>query len=156
MKIKSEYNFFCRDYGGFVKSPFGNSYNKKFLLFSIVCQINFVINAVNEFIEEETSTKLRFSYLLYYYICDILSDINTLCCTAFAINNEYYSAEFRNAMAHYKLGIALKENEVKNDCIFGLSQKILGIDCQKLKMKVINELKQVRDEINAFLKIPSN
>ncbi len=41
--INTNYRFSTDDYGGFIKSPVGNKFSYKFLLFSIYCQINFVI-----------------------------------------------------------------------------------------------------------------
>ena len=54
------------DYGGFVKSPVGNVFSDKFVLFSVLCQINFIICCVDSWIREEISIKMRFAYLLYY------------------------------------------------------------------------------------------
>ena len=56
--------FSISDYGGFVKSPVGNEFSCRFLLFTIYCQINFIIKCINDFIESEISTKLRLSYML--------------------------------------------------------------------------------------------
>ena len=38
-------NVYDRDYGGFIKSPVGNKYSDKFVLFSILCQI--IVNDFN-------------------------------------------------------------------------------------------------------------
>jgi hypothetical protein len=54
--------FMTSDYGGFIKSPVGNKFSDKFVLFSILCQINFVLVCVNDYIIEECTTKLRFMY----------------------------------------------------------------------------------------------
>lgn len=101
-----------KDYGGFVKSPLGCSYNVNFMLFSIMCQINFV-KVANDLIKDEMSKKLRFSNL-FYYLCNVISSVDDLCKTSLFIGNKYYSEEFRNCMAHYKLGVALKETELKD------------------------------------------
>lgn len=152
-KINSNFHFCSKDYGGFVKSPFGNKYDYKFLLFSILCQINFIVFAIDKYIVDETSTKLRFAYILYYYLLTLLPDIKEKLDINITINNRYYSDDFRNAMAHYKLGIALKENDIiDSDHMFGLTQKFFGEDYYTVKNKVISELynagKQIKDIIN--------
>ena len=123
------------------------------MLFSIMCQINFVVKAVNDFVKEETPTKLRFSYLLYYYLCGIISGVNDMCGTSLVIDQKYYSEQFRNAMAHYKLGVALKEKDLKDDFDFGLSQKLLKVEYSSLKKDIINELTYLGEQINHILKI---
>lgn len=51
--IKTDSVFSTSDYGGFVKSPVGNEFSYRFLLFTIYCQINFIIKCIDEFIENE-------------------------------------------------------------------------------------------------------
>lgn len=64
--VDTSIKYDVRDYGGFVKSPVGNTFSDKFVLFSILCQINFIICCVDSWVREEVSTKMRFAYLLYY------------------------------------------------------------------------------------------
>ncbi len=102
---------------------------------------------------DETSTKLRCSYLLYYYLLKVLPDINTQYNCAYYMNNKFYCDVFRNAMAHYKLGVLLKENEIKeNDIMFGLTQKCFGMDYISVKNSIISELKglsvQLKETLN--------
>lgn len=74
-------------------------------------------------IGEEIPTKLRFSYILYYYLCDILPQVNSMHKTNFCLDTRYQFGEFRNAMAHYKLGVYLKTDEVIiSDLMFGMTQ----------------------------------
>ena len=149
--INENYSFSTKDYGGFVKSPLGRSYNVKFMLFSITCQINFVVKAVSDLVKDETPTKLMFSYLLYYYLCDVISSVNDLCKTSLTINKKYFSKEFRNSMAHYKLGVSLKKTELKDDPIFGLSQKVLNVEYFVLKKGIIDELTQLNRQIDSII-----
>lgn len=141
-----------RDYGGFVKSPVGNYFSDKFVLFSILCQINFIIECVDGFIDEEISTKLRFSYLLYFYLLKIIPQINEKLNSNFSVNRKWFSEKFRNAMAHYKMGIALKENEINyGDLFFGLTQKYLNTDYFTVKNDVINYLRKLAYQIDNYL-----
>ena len=149
--ITDKHSFSTKDYGSFVNSPLGHSYSTKFMLFSIMCQINLVVKAVNDLVEDEIPTKLRFSYLLYYYLCGMISSVNNMCKTSLNIDKKYYSENFRNAMAHYKLGIALKESELKDDPVFGLSQKILNVEYTVLRNYIINELTKLSEQIDSII-----
>ena len=140
------------DYGGFVKSPIGNHFSDKFVLFSILCQINFIVECVDGFIVEEVSTKLRMSYLLYFYLLKIIPQINEKLNTTFTVNKKWYSDKFRNAMAHYKMGIALKEHEiVYDDLFFGLTQKYLNADYYTAKNDIIDYLRILANQIDNYL-----
>lgn len=65
-QVNNELQFGVQDYGGFIKSPVGNVYSDKFVLMSILCQINFLLYGIEKWINNEIPTKLRFGYLLYY------------------------------------------------------------------------------------------
>lgn len=151
-EIKSDYNFSTKDYGGFVKSPFGNKYNYKFLLFTILCQINFIIYSVDKFIVDETSTKLRFAYILYYYLLELLTDIKEILNISIIMDDKYHSDVFRNAMAHYKLGVSLKENDIiDSDPMFGLTQKLFSEDYYTVKNNIISELDKAGKQIQSII-----
>lgn len=150
--VKPNCVFDDKDFGGFIKSPVGNRYGIKFLLLCIYCQINFIIHCIDEFIVEETSSKLRFAYILYYYLLNAIPKINEDIKSNFSIDNKYYNELFRNSMMHYKLGVALKENElVEDDHMYGLTQKFFHTDYLTLKNGVINELKNLKFQLKEFL-----
>lgn len=147
-------HFHYRDYGGFVKSPVGNKFSYRFVLFSILCQLNFVLYAVDRYIVPEIPTKLRFAYILYYYLCDMLLKINAKHGTSFSLNRSFYSQEFRNAMAHYKVGVYLKPNDiVPDDPMFGMTQKAFGHNFYMVKDSVFDELKSISRQLEDFLKL---
>lgn len=142
------------DYGGFVKSPVGNKFSEKFVLLCLVCQINFIIECINKTVTDEVSTKLRIGYLLYYYICNAIDDINNKCKTNFIISNKYYSTKFRNAMAHYKLGVSLSKNDlIKDDLFFGLTDKLFNKPYLEIKNFIYQELGNLSKQIKKYLKI---
>lgn len=150
--INSNLKFRYQDYGGFIKSPVGNKFSFRFVLFSILCQINFVIYAVDQYIVPEIPTKLRFAYILYYYLCDVLPHINAAHGTSFTLSRDIYSQEFRNAMAHYKLGVYLKECEIlPHDPMFGMTQKAFGTDFYQTKNEVIGELNALANQLEKYL-----
>jgi len=152
--VDKNMNFTFKDYGGFVKSPFGNRFSDKFVLFSIVCQINFIMICIEKYIKEECTTKLRFEYLQYYYLTNVLGEINETLNTDFTIDQQWKSDLFRNSMAHYKIGVALKPSEIKyDDLMFGLTQKYFRQDYLSLKKKILTNLQSVSDQIEEYLRI---
>ena len=153
--INRNIKFSVSDYGGFVKSPVGNEFSDKFVLFSLLCQINFIIKCIDEFIIDETTTKLRFSYILYYYVLEILPEINSKLHLGLFMDGKWKSPGFRNSMAHYKVGVALKECEmVSTDPFFGIVQKYFpGCDYFTLKSGVIKELHSLASQLRDYLKL---
>lgn len=153
-EVCADLKFQFRDYGGFEKSPVGNAFSYRFVLFSLLCQVNFMLYAVDKFIVPEIPAKLRFAYILYYYLCDTLPQINNMHGTSFHVNREYHSQDFRNAMAHYKVGVYLRANEiVPKDPMFGLTQKAFNCDFGKVKHAIFCELKSLSMQIERFLKL---
>ncbi len=150
--VDKSFFFETKDYGGFVKSPYGREYSSLFLLYTIQCQVNFVIYAVNAFIKCECSSKLRFAYMLYYYLLQILPQINKNLGTAFSMDTTYLSQPLRNAMAHYKVGVALKEIEiVDTDLMYGLTQKYLNMDYLITKDGIYKELTKLKEQISRYI-----
>ena len=152
--VNSNLHFSDQDYGGFVRSPVGNKFSYRFVLFSILCQVNFVVYALDRYIIPEISTKLRFAYILYYYLCDMLPQINEAHNTSFTLSGDFYSQDFRNAMAHYKLGVYLKAQEIlPDDPMFGLTHKAFNCDYQEIKRNIFCELKSLSTQIETYLQL---
>lgn len=153
-EINANLHFHYRDYGGFVKSPVGNKFSYRFVLFSILCQLNFVLYAVDQYIVPEIPTKLRFAYMLYYYLCDVLPKINVKYGTSFSLNQNYYSTEFRNAMAHYKVGVYLKAHEIMpEDPMYGMTQKAFNCDFYQAKSEIMKELMMLASQLESYLNL---
>ena len=152
--VNNDFKFGVRDYGGFVKSPVGNKFSDKFVLLSIICQINFLLYGVERWIKEEIPTKLRFGYILYFSLMNVIEQINTKLGTALKIDTKWKSDKFRNAMAHYKLGIVLKENElISSDVMFGLTEKIFGEDYYTVKKSIYKEMEGLAKQIGEYLEL---
>ena len=153
-EVNPNLRFQYRDYGGFVKSPAGNKFSYRFVLFSILCQLNFILYAVDQYIVPVIPTKLRFAYILYYYLCDMLPKINAKHGTSFSLNRSFYSQEFRNAMAHYKIGVYLKAHEiVPEDPMYGMTQKAFGCDFYQVKNDIISEMKKLAVQLESYLRL---
>jgi len=97
---------------------------------------------------------LRLSYVLYYYLLGVLPDINLRYNCNYKMGNKYNSDLFRNAMAHYKLGVLLKESGIiEEDIMYGLTQKCFGTDYYIVKNHIITELKGLSVQIKNTLGI---
>ncbi len=156
LKIDNSIVFDCKDYGGFVKSPVGNNFSDKFVLFSILCAINFIIYGIDEYIVQDITTKLRLAYIQYYYLLDQIPQINKHLNTQFYMNSQWVDSQkkFRNCMAHYGIGIVLSQKEViKTDLFGGLTQKIFGEDWISIKYSIMNELRKLSEQISNYLEI---
>ncbi|WP_306756871.1 hypothetical protein [Agathobacter rectalis] len=153
--VNTDFKFDVQDYGGFIKSPVGNVYSDRFVLLSILSQINFLLYCVDQWIKDEIPTKLRLGYLLYFSLLNVNEQINTKLGITFKIDTSWKSDRFRNAMAHYKLGIVLKENElISGDAMFGLTRKLFGEDYLIVKKSIYKELKGLAKQIGEYLELP--
>lgn len=151
------FKFDTCEYGGFQKSPVGNDFSDKFVLFSILSQINFLLYGVEQWIKEEIPTKMRFLYLLYYSLLEAIPQINQKLGTPFRMDRKWNSKEFRNAMAHYKLGVALKEEDlIVDDKLFGLTQKFFDEPYMKVKKSIVSELLGFSKQIERYLQVDRN
>lgn len=57
-------------------------------------------------------------------------------------------------MAHYKLGILLKENEIKeNDMMYGLTNKVWGSGYEEVKNEIILVLANLANQIEEYLEL---
>lgn len=144
------------DYGGILKSPMGNHFSNEFVLFSILSTINFIVVGINEYIRFDIPAKLRLSYIQYYYLAMQLSALNEMFKHSFYLNPEWIDSQhkFRNCMAHYGLGVALKQNEVdENDLFGGLTIKYFKKDWITLLELINAELVSFATQISVFLKL---
>lgn len=150
--VNAEMQFMTKDYGGFIKSPLGHEFNDNFILFSLLGQIQYLLICVDSYIIEECSTKLRFEYILYYYLVAIIPSINERLNVSLTIDTQYHSALFRNAMAHYSLGVALKPSEIiGSDPLGGLTQKYFDCDYNFLKNYITEHLNMLAKQIKSIL-----
>ena len=151
--IKTQtYNY--RDDGGFIKIPFGNEFSINHVLFSCLCTINFVLYGIEKIIIDEVATKLRMEYICYYYMKRLLDQIHDELGVDFSMSDQYISQEFRNSLAHYKLGIMLKKDDlILSDPLKGLTQKIFQTDYNSIKNFTLNELTNSAKMIEMYLGI---
>lgn len=155
LSLNNNIEFDNEDYCGFIKSPTGhNKYHKSFVLFSLLCMINFLILCIDKYVLEESPTKLRFLYIQYFYIVHIIQEINTNFNSNFKINDTWYCEKMRNCMAHYGLGNVLNQNEVNiNDEFGGLTYKLFNCNWIELKSNILIELKNLAEQLQNYMNI---
>jgi len=150
--INDNLTFRYEDYHFFSKCPRGVKNFDEFLLFSILCNVNFVRIFINQYFIDEFPAKLRFAYLQYYYLTTLIPQMNQKLATAFTINFQYKNDKFRNCMAHYGLGVVLKETDIiENDMLFGLSNHLLDMSYTELKTAIYSELDLFSEQLTKHL-----
>lgn len=139
-----------RDYHFYRKSPMKLKNNLGFVLFCILCNINYITEFIDKYFIEEIPQKFKYAYLQYYYICDFLEELNITNKTNYYIDKELKNRSLRNCFAHYGLGQFLKETEVDDkDVLKGLTKKAFNMDyysCKELLYKYLKDLKNQIEE----------
>lgn len=140
------------DYHFYKKTPLKLNNDFGFLLFSILCSINFPIEFIENYFTEEIPQKFKFAYLQYYYLCNFIPQLNSQNNTCFSIDNRLYDRSLRNCLAHYGLGQYFKEYDIINsDTLKGLTNKALGMDYLTAKNELYQILKDLANQIKGYI-----
>ena len=138
------------DYHFYKNCPLKRKTELGFLLFSILCSVNYAIEFIDNYFIEEISPKFKFAYLQYYYLCDFIKELNAVNGTTFRINESLKNREFRNCLAHYGLGQYISENElIIDDILKGLTNKAFNMDYLYAKGKLYDYLTELANQIEA-------
>ena len=138
------YSFAYKDYHFYNDCPLKKCDMLSFVLFSILCSVNFVLEFVDKYFIEEIPQKFKFAYLQYYYLCDFIQDLNRKNNIDFYLNVSLVNTDFRNCLAHYGLGQYMNEEDIiDEDVLKGLTVKAFDMDyysTKKLLYKYLSEL----------------
>lgn len=141
-----------KDYHFYKDCPLTLKNSLGFILFSILCNINYTTEFVEKYFVEEIPQKFKFAYLQYYYLCDFIKDLNINNDTQFHLNNSLQHREFRNCLAHYGLGQFLTEDDVTfNDKLKGLTEKAFNMDYSTAKECLYSYLNDLTAQITEFI-----
>lgn len=136
------------DYHFYKNSPLKMNDDFGFLLFSILCSINYAIEFIENYFIDEIPQKFKFAYLQYYYLCDFIKELNSRKNTNFYLDDCLYDRNFRNCIAHYGLGQYINESEIISDDILkGLTNKAFGKDYLTTKKELFEILKSLTKQI---------
>jgi hypothetical protein len=145
-------NIIYKDYHFYKNSPLKMSDDFGFLLFSILCSINYAIEFIENYFIDEIPQKFKFAYLQYYYLCDFIKEVNAQKNTDFYIDDSLYDRNFRNCVAHYGLGQYISETEIISDDILkGLTNKAFGKDYLTTKVELYEILKSLTKQIRQII-----
>ena len=138
------------DYHFYENCPLKVKTELGFLLFSILCSVNYAIEFIDQYFVEEIPQKFKFAYLQYYYLCDFIKELNAANGTTFYINESMKDRNFRNCLAHYGLGQYLSESDlIDNDILKGLTNKAFNMNYSDAKDKLYFCLTELTNQIEA-------
>ncbi|MBV1820158.1 hypothetical protein L0P54_08250 [Anaerosalibacter bizertensis] len=150
--INKSINSKVKDYHFNPRTPLKNKSFDQFVLFSILCTINYLIYFIDRFVIKEFPYKLRFAYLQYYYLVELISQINNKLNTTITVDNSWVSREFRNCMAHYGLMQTMKKSDIiEDDLLKGISIKIFKKDYYEFKEIIYNELERLSLQLEELI-----
>lgn len=136
------------DYHFYKNCPLKIKNEYGFLLFSILCSINYTIEFIDKYFVEEIPQKFKFAYLQYYYLCDFINEVNDANGTCFHLNDSLKNRSFRNCLAHYGLGQFMSETDIlSNDVLKGLTDKAFGVDYTSTKKLLYQYLEELVQQI---------
>ncbi|KEI08614.1 hypothetical protein Z957_06925 [Clostridium sp. K25] len=141
-----------KDYHFYRNSPLRMNDDFGFLLFSILCSINYVIEFIENYFIDEIPQKFKYAYLQYYYLCKFIKEVNTQKNTDFYIDDCLFDRNFRNCLAHYGLGQYISETEIISDDILkGLTNKAFGKDYLTTKVELYEILRSLTKQIKQII-----
>lgn len=140
------------DYHFYKYCPLKTKTDFGFVLFSILCSVNYAIEFIDQYFVEEIPQKFKFAYLQYYYLCDFIKELNATNGTTFYINDSMKDRNFRNCLAHYGLGQYLSESDlIDDDVLKGLTNKAFNMNYSDAKDKLYFYLTELTNQIEAEL-----
>ena len=143
-----------KDYHFYNNCPIGNKTGLGFLLFSVLCSVNYAIKFIDRFFVDEIPQKFKCAYLQYYYLCSFVSELNMENDIDIFINKSLRNGSFRNCLAHYGLGQYLSESDLcPGDPLKGLTKKAFNIDYFTAKEKLYNYLEELTEQIKVIIRL---
>ena len=146
-----------KDYHFYKNCPINNKTDLGFLLFSILCSVNYATKFIDRLFLDEIPQKFKIAYLQYYYLCEFILELNATNGTNLFINDALKNRKSRNCLAHYGLGQYLSENELHpDDPLKGLTQKSFNLDYYGTKTLLYSFLTELTDQIKMLVRLNSN
>ena len=141
-----------KNYHFFKNCPLREKSELGLVLFSILCNINYVTVFIENYFTEEIPQKFKFAYLQYYYLCSFMSDLNQANGTKIKLNASLCNRELRNSLAHYGLGQYMSEKDILSaDTMKGLTIKALHMESIEAKQRLFDYLTELRDQIESII-----
>lgn len=123
-------------------------------LYCVYCNINFSLYYINKIILEEHPFKLKSMYITYYYLVDMVDEINKRFNQNIIIDDTMKNREFRNALVHYgvkKSGITIEDIK-EEDIMKGLTYFFFDKSYLSVKKFISAELEKVSLQLEEIIK----
>lgn len=141
-----------KDYHFFEKNPLRKNNELGFVLFSVLCTINYIIEFWDKIIIDEIPQKFKFAYIQYYYLCDFICGMNRETGLNLIIDKSLYNRNVRNCFVHYGLGMFLNESDIiDDDLLKGITQKAFGYDYKTSKEMLYSILRSLTNQIESLI-----
>ena len=148
----TEHTVTYKDFHFFDNSPLKIKSHEGFILFSILCSLNYITKFIEGYYVAEVPQKFKYAYLQYYYLCDFVKDFNEHNNTDFFLNDSMQHRELRNCLAHYGLGQFMTEDDiVEDDLLKGLTIKAFSMGYLEAKKKIYEYLNSLTIQIEEFI-----
>lgn len=140
-----------KDYHFYSNCPLKVKNDLGLVLFSIICSVNYITKFLDRYIIEEIPQKLKLAYLQYYYLCDFIDDLNKEEKTSFHIDKSLKNSKFRNNLAHFGLGVDMKDEDIiDDDLLKGLTAKYFGLSYIDTKERIFNYLNDLVKQLEDY------
>lgn len=141
-----------KDYHFYKNCPITLKNDMGFVLFSILCNINYVIEFIDKYFVEEIPQKFKFAYLQYYYLCNFIKELNLVENMSFDLDDSLKNRDVRNCLAHYGLGQFMKASDIdENDVLKGITIKAFNMDYHSCKEQLYSYLRALARQIKDVL-----
>jgi len=141
-----------KDYHFFDHCPLKEKSELGVVLFSILCNINYVTVFIENYFTEEIPQKFKFAYLQYYYLCDFIKDLNGFNGSELTLDSSLQDRNFRNCLVHYGLGQYIEEKDIiSTDVLKGLTLKAFHLEYIEVKRQLFDCLNRLRDQIQDII-----
>lgn len=151
-KINTNIKLAYKDFHFFKNCPITMKNELGFVLFSILCSINYILEFIDKIVIAEIPIKFKSAYLLYYYLCGFIIDLNNTNSLNLKLNNSLYSTDLRNCLAHYGLKKYMSSDDIiQEDVLKGLTVKTFGKNYYETKELLFNSLKSLRNQIELLI-----
>ena len=139
-----------KDYHFYNNCPLKLKNNFSFVLFSVLCNINYIIEFIDKYFVDEIPQKLKFVYLQYYYLCDFIKNLNDFNGSNYVLDTSLKNRNFRNCIAHYGLGQFMENSDIiETDILKGLTYKAFNMDYISTKQLLYKYLKDLTQQIKS-------
>lgn len=148
----ADFNVTYADFHFLNNSPIKVKSIDGFIMFCILCNINYVTAFIEEYFAEEIVQKLKYAYLQYFYLCDFVNEFNNNTNYKLEINTSMYNRAFRNCLAHYGLGQFMKEEDIdENDLMQGTTKKAFNLTYMETKKVIYGYLTDLANQIKIII-----